>query len=157
MVSNKHYVATAYVYDAHTDQFLLVFHKKLEKWLPPGGHLDIGEEPHTGALRELAEETGLSGRILNLLGTPNVSTPDVAQLPSPFCVLSEHIPAVGAAEEHIHIDFVYAMEIDRDQALQVDKQEVLAARWFSWREIDRLETYANVRRVCQAISYFSRK
>jgi 8-oxo-dGTP diphosphatase len=157
MLFNKHYVATAYVYDKHTDQFLLVFHKKLEKWLPPGGHLDAGEEPHAGALRELREETGLVGRIRNLLGTPNVSTPDIAQLPSPFCVLSEPIPTVGSDEEHVHIDFVYAVEIDREQSLNVDAQEVSAARWFSWREIDRLETYANVRRVCQAISYFSRK
>ncbi len=30
-----------------------------EKWGPPGGHLEPGEEPAEGAVRELAEETGV--------------------------------------------------------------------------------------------------
>jgi 8-oxo-dGTP diphosphatase len=29
-------------------------------WEVPGGHLDPGEDPHTAAVRELAEETGLT-------------------------------------------------------------------------------------------------
>src|SRR5437879_2439360 len=33
------YVATGYVYDRHTNSFLLIFHKKSGKWLSPGGHL----------------------------------------------------------------------------------------------------------------------
>jgi 8-oxo-dGTP diphosphatase len=36
-------------------------------WTLPGGGLDHGEDPSAGALRELTEETGLSGEIIGLL------------------------------------------------------------------------------------------
>jgi len=37
-------------------------------WSLPGGGLDFGEEPEVGVLRELREETGLSGTVGELLG-----------------------------------------------------------------------------------------
>ena len=36
-------------------------------WTLPGGGLDHGEDPRDGALRELTEETGLTGEIVSLL------------------------------------------------------------------------------------------
>ena len=36
-------------------------------WTLPGGGLDFGEAPADGALRELSEETGLRGEIVDLL------------------------------------------------------------------------------------------
>jgi ADP-ribose pyrophosphatase YjhB (NUDIX family) len=35
-------------------------------WTLPGGGLNFGEDPADAVLRELAEETGLSGRVLSL-------------------------------------------------------------------------------------------
>jgi len=37
-------------------------------WCLPGGYIELGEKPDRSALRELEEETGLSGRIEMLLG-----------------------------------------------------------------------------------------
>jgi ADP-ribose pyrophosphatase YjhB (NUDIX family) len=37
------------------------------QWILPGGGLDFGEDPAAGVLRELGEETGLIGRIDDLV------------------------------------------------------------------------------------------
>jgi 8-oxo-dGTP diphosphatase len=41
------------------------------KWTLPGGGLEFGEAPEVGVLRELSEETGLEGRILEIVGVTN--------------------------------------------------------------------------------------
>ncbi len=156
MVVRNHYVATGYVYDRKTDNFLLIMHKKSGKWQPPGGHLDKGEEPHKGALRELREETGVQGRIINLFESPEVGTPTVAQLPAPFCVLYEKIPPELEGEEHAHIDFVYVVEVNFAEVLDLRLEEVLLAKWVSSEDIDYMDTYENVKQVCRAISSISK-
>lgn len=41
---------------------------KKGEWCLPGGFIELGEGPEQGALRELSEETGLTGQIDRLLG-----------------------------------------------------------------------------------------
>lgn len=57
----------------HNDRVLLVRRSLTERFLPgawgiPCGKLDPGEDPETGALRELKEETGLIGEIRRRAG-----------------------------------------------------------------------------------------
>ena len=63
--------ATCVVVVNESDQLLLVkrsVEPKIGHWCLPGGFMEIGESPEEGALRELAEETGLTGKIASLLG-----------------------------------------------------------------------------------------
>ena len=46
------------------DRVLLHLHKRLGIWLQPGGHVDPGESCEQAALREVAEETGLAGELI---------------------------------------------------------------------------------------------
>lgn len=55
-------VGTFIVYQG---KVLLLWHRKCQSWLCPGGHVEIGEEPPKAAIREAKEETGLD---LFLLG-----------------------------------------------------------------------------------------
>ena len=50
---------TVAVFVVRDGRVLLVNHRKLEKWLPIGGHIEIGENPEQAALRETLEESGL--------------------------------------------------------------------------------------------------
>ncbi|MEU4401647.1 NUDIX hydrolase [Micromonospora orduensis] len=45
------------------------------KWHLPGGGTDHGEQPTTGLLRELVEEGGQLGRVVELLGVDNLHNP----------------------------------------------------------------------------------
>ncbi|MEU4334373.1 NUDIX domain-containing protein [Micromonospora lupini] len=45
------------------------------KWHLPGGGTDHGEQPTTGLLRELVEEGGQVGRVVELLGVDNLHNP----------------------------------------------------------------------------------
>ena len=41
---------------------------KKGRWASPSGFIEVGETPEQACLRELKEETGISGRILKLIG-----------------------------------------------------------------------------------------
>jgi len=55
-----HVTASAVVARPGGDSFLLVFHRKLGRWLQPGGHVEYDDASAFGAaLREAREETGI--------------------------------------------------------------------------------------------------
>ena len=41
----KHFTTSVYVYNTETKKFLFIKHKKLQKWLQPGGHIEENENP----------------------------------------------------------------------------------------------------------------
>ncbi len=50
---------TASAYVVYKDKVLLRMHEKYDIWLPPGGHIELDEDPVQAAVREVQEETGL--------------------------------------------------------------------------------------------------
>ena len=61
-----HFTASAFVLSPQRDSILLVHHRKLARWLQPGGHIDP-EDPDviSAARREVVEETGLEVEALS--------------------------------------------------------------------------------------------
>jgi 8-oxo-dGTP pyrophosphatase MutT (NUDIX family) len=55
---NRHFTATGLAFDG--EKVLLVKHATLGWWLPPGGDLDVNEDPAEAVLREVEQETGLA-------------------------------------------------------------------------------------------------
>ncbi|MEQ8810065.1 MAG: NUDIX hydrolase [Imperialibacter sp.] len=55
-----HITGSAWVVSSALDQVVLLHHKKLNKWLQPGGHADGQEDILKVATKELEEETSLT-------------------------------------------------------------------------------------------------
>lgn len=65
-VSERQYCASAYTIDFENRKVLLMYNKKLNKWLQPGGHIEYNELPTETAVRETKEETGID---IEIVGT----------------------------------------------------------------------------------------
>src|SRR5262245_47081337 len=52
-----------YRHDAAGALLVLLIHDKYSRWTLPKGHLENGESEQAAAVREVLEETGLSGQI----------------------------------------------------------------------------------------------
>lgn len=123
----RDFTATTFVVDH--DKTLLLLHRKLGKWFPPGGHIEPNELPDRAALREVREECGLAAELL----TPGRAIGTIAMLPQPYCILLENI-----TPGHQHIDLIYFARVIGG-TLALAEREALAARWFSWDELGEPE------------------
>jgi 8-oxo-dGTP pyrophosphatase MutT (NUDIX family) len=102
---------TVAVFVVQEGRVLLHWHRRLARWLPPGGHIDAGELPDEAAVRETLEETGLA---VELLDAPRADAPPGAsggaaapgggprRLVQPLGIQLEDIPP-----GHQHIDLIY--------------------------------------------------
>ncbi len=57
---NTKVCASCYVVDFKKEELLMIYNKKLGKWLQPGGHIEGDETPLETAKREVYEETGIT-------------------------------------------------------------------------------------------------
>ena len=133
----KHFVATALM--VRDDRILLIHHKKIGLWLPPGGHIEAREDPVAALRREIREETGLEIEILADPTDPRASDEVVQVLPSPHHVQIERM----ADGPHDHIDLVYLCRVRPGEAQR--NVESLGVRWFSREDLERTEIVENVR------------
>lgn len=114
---------TVAVFVLRGDDVLLLFHRKLQKWLPPGGHIDPDELPDDAAIREVHEETGLRVRLVGEAPLP-VASP--RQLVRPAGIQLEDI-----GPGHQHIDLIYfAVPDPVDQEILGNEAECEQCGWF---------------------------
>ncbi len=143
----SHCTATGLVINKSHDKALLVFHKKLQLWLPAGGHVEPGEQPHLAAIREVFEETGIQAIIIDAAAPLNLKKDSrETQLPAPKFVLHEFIPAYHDKPEHMHYDFLYHMQAE-DEICISNELEIERAQWFSREELLQCSTTEAVKGI----------
>jgi 8-oxo-dGTP pyrophosphatase MutT (NUDIX family) len=139
----KHWAATVYTF-ARVDgvwKTCMVLHRKLGKWLPPGGHVEPHENPAEAALREALEETGLTVRLVPLRAPlPVRSEPGEAVFAQPELVVEETIPPHGSVPEHYHLDALY-MGLAESAVIFHDPGESDGIAWYAESEIAALNTF----------------
>ena len=113
-----HLTGSGFVLDAAREKVLLLHHRKLDRWLQPGGHGEGETEPRRIALREVEEETGLSARDL-------VAFPDERLLDVDVHI----IPARPGEPAHRHLDLRYGF-VARVGAEARVSHESRDLRWF---------------------------
>jgi ADP-ribose pyrophosphatase YjhB (NUDIX family) len=119
---------TVSVFIVHEENVLLVDHKKLGKWLPVGGHIDIGEDPEQAAYREVAEESGLE---IKLWGErPPNGFPGTKILVAPT-----YLDVHDIHGDHRHIGMIYFATAASSE-VRLAAAEHNDIRWFSADELD---------------------
>ena len=111
----------------------LVWHPRLECWLPAGGHVEENETAAQCGIREALEETGLD---ITLVPGPAVPVPlgfPHRQVPAPWLVAE--VPAAPdrhTRESHVHADHVYVAIAGSSRPVQDPEHQV---QWFSQADI----------------------
>ena len=122
---------TVAIFVVHDGKVLLIHHRKLDKWLPLGGHIELDEDPEIAALREAKEESGLD---VELLGErPPTSEPGTRALIAPRFL---DIHRINPTHEHIGMIY-WARPKGGDMTLAAGEHHDI--RWCSAADLDALK------------------
>ncbi|PSQ18625.1 NUDIX hydrolase [Halobacteriales archaeon QS_8_69_26] len=148
METTRHFTATVYV--VNDGATALHRHPRLDKWLPPGGHVDRGELPHEAGLREVREETGLDVDLV--AERDDLGSETVESLPQPQHVQLADVNVCDGEVGHQHVDLVYYARAP-DRGIDPGEGEPPAEEWewfdagTLWSRSDELD--ADVREVAR--------
>ena len=135
---------TVAIFVVHEGKILLIHHRKLNKWLPLGGHIELDEDPEIAALREAKEESGFD---IELIGErPPTSGNGTRALIAPRFLDIHYISAT-----HEHIGMMYWARPKKGQ-LTLAPTEHHDIRWCSSEELDGLQPAMD-----QAVKWYCRK
>ncbi|MBX4188359.1 MAG: NUDIX domain-containing protein [Candidatus Doudnabacteria bacterium] len=122
----------------YNNKVLLRLHEKHEKWLCPGGHIELDEDPNQAALREVKEETGLNvrlwpGQAFEFEGERDLIVPRF---------LNRH--RINDHHEHVSLIFL-AQAFSSDIKPDIGETQT-AIRWFAEHELfdSQYEVPANI-------------
>jgi 8-oxo-dGTP pyrophosphatase MutT (NUDIX family) len=142
MEITKEFLSTVYV--VKDDKVLLTWNKKIEAWVPVGGHIEKNELPCDSVIREAKEESGLDIELINI----GEKSPTV-DLVQPL-----HIHVDDIKEDHKHINIVYLGKVIGGTLLE-ESDEGTPLKWFTKEEIEKEEIIPNVKEwAIKAINLF---
>ncbi len=128
-----HITASAWVLNEARDSVLLIHHRKLDRWLQPGGHADGDEDTLAVAQREVLEETGLT---------------TLPIFPQIFDLDIHAIPARGSEPMHFHYDVRHLLTPQVGSKLEIN-HEVKAAEWVPLAAVQARTTERSLLRMME--------
>ena len=135
-----HITGSAWVLSADRRQCLLVHHRKLGRWLQPGGHADGDPDTLQVAQREACEESGLTRlEPLDRHGLP--LDIDIHQIPARY---DDRGGLIDDAHEHHDIRYLFAAAGEEPLAVSAESHDV---RWVRAEELPSLSSEESVLRL----------
>ena len=129
-----HVTGSAWIVSPDRNRILLVYHRKLNRWLQPGGHADGDSDIFAVARREAVEETGLQ---------------HLRPLSDEIFDLDIHLfPATSATPAHLHYDVRFLFKADPSTPLTLS-HESIDLGWFALSAIVRMEVDRSVLRMVE--------
>lgn len=135
-----HFTGSSWLASADGARVLLMHHRKLDRWLQPGGHADGDADLARVALREAREETGMQNLQVeagifdidrhSIMGHIPVSHPGGPALPFAFAP-GERSPARTNEPRHWHYDVRYVVRAGTDESYVVNAESHALA----WRPV----------------------
>lgn len=126
-----HVTASAFIVCPATERALLIFHRRLTRWLQPGGHIETGEtDLRVSAAREVLEETGIDRQ------------PEAFQI---FDVDVHRIPPSSTAPAHNHYDVRFLVFVDDETGVAGSDAEHL--RWVALASLLGPEVEPSIHRM----------
>jgi 8-oxo-dGTP pyrophosphatase MutT (NUDIX family) len=137
-----HFTASCYIVDG-SGLLLLHHHRRLNRWLQMGGHVEGDELPALTALREGSEESGL--RDLVLIGD------------AIFDLDIHGIPAAKGEPDHDHYDVRYVARTASPHAIAIDRAESNDLAWVTLGRAAELMPGSESQRVLRKIERLLRE
>lgn len=111
-----HFTGSSWLVSQDGERVLLMHHRKLDRWLQPGGHADGDADLASVALREAMEETGVA---------------DLRVDAGVFDLDRHRIPARGEEPEHWHYDVRHVVRAGADERFVANAE----SRALAWRPV----------------------
>ena len=128
-----HVTGSALILDTSRCRVLLTHHRKLNKWLQPGGHADGDSDVMNVAMREAIEETGLA---------------EIKLMTDQLLDVDIHlIPSSGRETQHLHYDCrLLLCSVGSDSYVVSEESNDLA-----WVPMDRISDYTTEESIARMV------
>lgn len=128
-----HVTGSALILDNPGERVLLTHHKKLGRWLQPGGHADGDDDVKRVAMKEAREESGLESLEFHQVGLLDVDI--------------HTIPARMDEPEHEHYDCRFLLQSAGSDEFVVSNE----SHDLSWVQMDKITDYTDEESILRMI------
>jgi len=124
----KEFISTVFV--VHEGKVLMTWNKKVNNWVPIGGHIEKNELPCESVIREAKEESNLDIELISINKNLTVN------LPQP---LNIHLDNLNPDHKHINLAYLGRIKQESPVCFEID-DEGKPLRWFSKEDLEKETT-----------------